>query len=231
MGGVRLSRAREGEETRARILTSAVRHFGAVGFEGASLRTILADAATNTAAANYHFGSKAGLYRAVVGDYFARTRERRFALLDAAELAPDGFERLRAVTRAYMRPHIELVVGEGEYAYGRLLLKMVGEGGDLETRGVVEEHIRPVQERYRDALRRCCPGIDDARLAQGIGLVLAVMVHAPFNTSYGILEHRSSLDNPLDAVLGEAAEFAAGGLARIFSLDIPPTRAAEGSAK
>ena len=67
-----------------------MRHFGRHGYRGASLRGILADADANGAAANYHFGSKAGLYEATICRYFDRTRARRKSLLDEAEQPPSA---------------------------------------------------------------------------------------------------------------------------------------------
>ncbi len=55
-----------GEETRARILDAALILFAASGFEGASTRTIAERAGVNLPAIQYYFGSKEGLYRAVV---------------------------------------------------------------------------------------------------------------------------------------------------------------------
>ena len=53
-----------GEETRARIVTIALRLFGERAFEGVSTREIAAEAGVNTPALQYYFGSKEGLYLA-----------------------------------------------------------------------------------------------------------------------------------------------------------------------
>src|ERR1700761_3255548 len=53
-----------GEETRARIITTALRVFGAEGFNKASTRQIAADAGVNPPALQYYFGGKEGLHRA-----------------------------------------------------------------------------------------------------------------------------------------------------------------------
>ncbi len=58
-----------GEETRARILEAAVELFAASGFEGASTRTIAERAGINLPAIQYYFGSKEGLYRAVIEQF------------------------------------------------------------------------------------------------------------------------------------------------------------------
>jgi AcrR family transcriptional regulator len=57
---------RVSQATRERIIKAASRAFALNGYEGASIRTIVAEAQVNQAAINYHFGSKEGLYRAVL---------------------------------------------------------------------------------------------------------------------------------------------------------------------
>jgi AcrR family transcriptional regulator len=63
-----------GEETRARILEAALELFAASGFEGASTRTIAERADVNLPAIQYYFGSKEGLYRAVVEQFSQEMR-------------------------------------------------------------------------------------------------------------------------------------------------------------
>ena len=58
-----------GEDTRGRILEAALELFAASGFEGASTRTIAERAGVNLPAIQYLFGSKEGLYRAVVEQF------------------------------------------------------------------------------------------------------------------------------------------------------------------
>lgn len=117
-----VGRPRDGnpEETRREILRAAGEAFAAAGFVGATTRAVAARAGVNVATLHYHFGSKEGLYRAVLREasrgplpdvpagtgeetlgrlveaLFAYGAERptlsRLALLDAlaAPPAPDG---------------------------------------------------------------------------------------------------------------------------------------------
>lgn len=53
-----------GEETRARIISAAIRLFGDLGFDGASTRDIAASAGVNAPALQYYFDNKEGVYAA-----------------------------------------------------------------------------------------------------------------------------------------------------------------------
>lgn len=55
-----------GEDTRRRILESALEVFASEGYEGASTRVLAERAGVNLPAIQYYFGSKEGLYRAVI---------------------------------------------------------------------------------------------------------------------------------------------------------------------
>jgi TetR/AcrR family transcriptional regulator, regulator of cefoperazone and chloramphenicol sensitivity len=71
-----------GEETRSRILEAALDLFAASGFEGAGTRTIAERAGVNLPAIQYYFGSKEGLYRAVVEQF---SEEMRTGVAPVAE--------------------------------------------------------------------------------------------------------------------------------------------------
>lgn len=58
--------ARAPGSARERLILGAARIFAERGYEGASTRAICQAAGANVAAIHYHFGDKAGLYRAVI---------------------------------------------------------------------------------------------------------------------------------------------------------------------
>jgi TetR/AcrR family transcriptional regulator, regulator of cefoperazone and chloramphenicol sensitivity len=87
-----------GEDTRRRILETALNLFAAQGYEGASTRQIAEGAGVNLPAIQYYFGNKEGLYRAVVEDITADTDRHM------ASVAP----RVRAALDAPETPREEL---------------------------------------------------------------------------------------------------------------------------
>src|SRR5471032_3300004 len=62
----RLGSYARGEDTRRRILETALEVFAAEGYEGTSTRVLAERAGVNLPAIQYYFGSKEGLYRAVI---------------------------------------------------------------------------------------------------------------------------------------------------------------------
>lgn len=69
-----------GEDTRRRILEAALDLFAAHGYEGASTRQIAEGAGVNLPAIQYYFGSKEGLYRAIIEDIVADTERHMSAV-------------------------------------------------------------------------------------------------------------------------------------------------------
>jgi TetR/AcrR family transcriptional regulator, regulator of cefoperazone and chloramphenicol sensitivity len=68
---------RPSEVTRERIMKAAERLFAERGYEGTSIRAIVAKARVNQAAINYHFEGKDGLYREVLRAAFRGMTEHQ----------------------------------------------------------------------------------------------------------------------------------------------------------
>lgn len=210
-------RRRDADATRQRILAAAAKHFGLYGYGGASLRNIVADADANVAAANYHFGSKAKLLAATIDHYIVRTHQRRYELLEAARRLPRVRPRLRALIEAYLRPHFEITIGEGNADYARLLFKVLTEETPT-LRRQIDRALLPVRRRFRDELRGCCPGVDDSRINRAVGLIVSVLAMGPFAIDQRSLTIRSRSKGPVQAALDEATAFAFGGVIELLCL-------------
>jgi AcrR family transcriptional regulator len=70
---------RPSEVTRDRIMKAAERLFAEKGYDGTSIRAIVAKARVNQAAINYHFDGKDGLYREVLRAAFRSMTENQLA--------------------------------------------------------------------------------------------------------------------------------------------------------
>ncbi|HSQ00690.1 MAG TPA: TetR family transcriptional regulator [Candidatus Dormibacteraeota bacterium] len=130
----RRARARSGA-TRLRIIEAALRAFGEQGYDGAMTRDIAAAAGVQQPLINYHFGSKDGLWRAVVAHLFAELRESvQGRLAEVATLDPP--EVLAAVLH-----HFVLFTAERPQL-SRLMLKEAAARGERLT-WIVDHHLRP----------------------------------------------------------------------------------------
>jgi AcrR family transcriptional regulator len=109
-----------GEDTRRRILETALQVFATEGYEGASTRQLAERAGVNLPAIQYYFGSKEGLFRAVIDSIIERTEthmaplaaEVRAALADPATPRDALVELLCRMLEAFVSlvtggPHVE----------------------------------------------------------------------------------------------------------------------------
>jgi len=94
---------RPSEVTRERIMKAAGRLFAERGYDGTSIRAIVAKARVNQAAINYHFDGKDGLYREVLRDAFRALTDDQLAHGQDTRAASRD-EALAAFIRRQLRP-------------------------------------------------------------------------------------------------------------------------------
>jgi TetR/AcrR family transcriptional regulator, regulator of cefoperazone and chloramphenicol sensitivity len=114
-----------GEDTRRRILDTAIEVFAAVGYEAASTRALAERAGVNLPAIPYYFGSKEGLYRAAI-EHIVREIEQRMApvaeRVEASLAASDpSRQELLALLHEMLDAFVALVVGGAHLESRRLL--------------------------------------------------------------------------------------------------------------
>lgn len=91
-------RSGRGDETRSALLDSGRRVFAQAGYDGASVRRITREAGTNLGAITYHFGSKRGLYEAVLANVLTPLVDR---VGEAATPPGRPIDRLAAVVTVF----------------------------------------------------------------------------------------------------------------------------------
>jgi AcrR family transcriptional regulator len=99
-----------GEDTRRRILETALDLFAAQGYEGASTRQIAEGAGVNLPAIQYYFGNKEGLYRAIIEDICADTDRHLASLAPRVRAALDASETPREELAALLCEMLETFV-------------------------------------------------------------------------------------------------------------------------
>jgi len=100
-----------GEDTRRRILETALDLFAAQGYEGASTRQIAEGAGVNLPAIQYYFGNKEGLYRAIIDDITAETDRQMASVAPCVRAALDAPDASREQLAALLGEILETFVG------------------------------------------------------------------------------------------------------------------------
>lgn len=95
----RIGKAEQREATMARLLEVARQAFATHGYAAAATEEIVRQAGVTRGALYHHFGSKEGLFRAVLAQVHAEVGQRIGA---AADAAADGWQALREGCRAFL---------------------------------------------------------------------------------------------------------------------------------
>lgn len=141
-------------DTKQRILDSAERLFSDRGFEGTSLRTIIADAKVNLAAIHYHYHSKEALLDAVILRRLEPINRRRLEMLDAAERSAGASPpSLEAVIEAFLAPAFRTVASDESIA--RLMGRILTSDRTLVPR--MKQHMSELLGRFIQALQNAAP--------------------------------------------------------------------------
>ncbi len=98
----------EPSDTRTALVASARELFAAHGYRGASIRAITQRAGANLGAVTYHFGSKEGLYGAVLASVAQPFRDYLLEVAGRPGPPPERIERLVGAFFTYLRDHPEL---------------------------------------------------------------------------------------------------------------------------
>jgi AcrR family transcriptional regulator len=163
-----LTRA-NGDQTKERILDAAEELFGDRTFDTVSLRDITHHAGVTLALASYHFGTKDGLFSAVVArraDIINRMRMERFAELDGAGVTDAG-----AYLDAFLRPlRTQSLSGDaGWRSYVSLIanVAMTDRWNEL-----VRENFDDTAHVFMQKFRSLLPHHSDEALFRGVAFTL-----------------------------------------------------------
>ena len=99
-------------DTRRRLIEASATLFADRGFQNVTVRDICKASNANVAAVNYHFGDKAGLYRAVVTYAMEVMRETN----ELSQRAGDGLSPEEQI-RSFIRVFVGRLTGDGPNAW------------------------------------------------------------------------------------------------------------------
>jgi AcrR family transcriptional regulator len=146
---------RPSEVTRERIMKAAERLFADRGYDGTSIRAIVAKARVNQAAINYHFEGKDGLYREVLRVAFRAMTEHQ---LVHAEEAKDMSRE--AALAEFIRRQLRPLMGRDEYSRHMRLFNWETVRPTAVFRSLVSEEAAPFMGLAADLVRRFLPEAD-----------------------------------------------------------------------
>ncbi len=199
---VRPGGSARGEDTRRRLLNAALDLFGSLGFEATSTRALAERAGVNLPAIQYYFGSKEGLYRAVIQQIVERIE---------THAGPVGARITAALAGQPSRPE---------------LLALLFDMTDVMVALILEETLAD-----RDSCRRFFARIEIEQNPAIESLHACVTRHilAPLAGLVGHLMHRPPDDEQVRmrvvALLGEAKAFGCWGSDRVLGWrEADPTR-------
>ncbi len=213
--------------SREKLLDAAEALFAERGLAAVSLRAINAAAGLSPAALHYHFGTKQALVQAILLRRMPELMARRGALLDELAGSSDPPDA-PAVVDAFLRPLVELVLGEPEA--GRRYIRFIARAfadGDVDTRFVLarfEEDMAKLDPLLQRALPELPIDLVRVRLLIAIESGLHVLANAD---TYAASSTTSAALSPeqFSTVL---LDFIAGGLgaaSRLAQMNIHDTRA------
>ncbi|MDA0750619.1 MAG: TetR family transcriptional regulator [Verrucomicrobia bacterium] len=202
-------------DTKTSILDAAEMLFVEKGFDGTSLRSVVAKADVNIAAVHYHFGSKESLIQAVLARRLEPiNRERLERLAALRESNGKGELQLEDVLRALFEPALRLAGGgePGSNNIVRLIGRIFSEPSHA-LQLFLKDRFRDVFENYTSAFREILTELPDLDFYWRIHFMLGAMCHTlcdrerPVILSGGVCDVESQHE-----VLEQLVAFVAGGL-------------------
>jgi len=136
-------------------MRAAERLFAESGYDGTSIRAIVAKAKVNQAAINYHFDGKDGLYREVLRVAFRALTEHQ--LEHAEELK--SMSREEALSQ-FVRRQLQPLLGRDEYSRHMRIFNWETVQPTIVFRNLVAEEAAPFLGLSADLVRRFMPEAD-----------------------------------------------------------------------
>ncbi|MEL6501296.1 MAG: TetR family transcriptional regulator [Cyanobacteria bacterium J06623_1] len=161
-------------DTKEQILNVAERLFAENGFAGTSLRSVIREANVNLSAVNYHFGSKEGLFRAVIARTAQPIVKAELAKLKQYQKKSPHLS-VEEILEALLTPALEVVLNSQERSIdcARFMGRCRTEPDAV--RDIADQEFLESQEAFLDALGRSLPDLSRTELIWKLDLVIAVL--------------------------------------------------------
>ncbi len=194
-------RTNHGDDTRARIIDAAEVMFADHGYDGTSLRGIMAKAGVSISLINYHFGNKEGLLRAIFEHKAAPLNRERLALIEEA-VAARSVPKLEDLLRAYFLPSFKDSLPRKHRRNN--FMRLVGRIGSDQNKTVsamMTEYFDEFQRRFIAALSKALPTLSEEELYWRLHCLLCIITHTLNNPDriYVLSDGRCDLRKVNDA--------------------------------
>jgi AcrR family transcriptional regulator len=196
-----------GEQTRSRIVASALRIFGERGYDQTSTRTIAAAAGVTPPALQYYFGGKEGLHRACAQFIIDRALQALAPAFAQAERAIASRSRsaARAALRGILDTLTDALMTAGSDSWSRFVTR-----GKLDGAGPAMPMIRErVGLPLIDRTAQLIGVLQDENASHPLNRLRALILLAPINWIHAnregvltVLGWRSFSDQRLDLLKG-----------------------------
>ncbi len=203
-------------DTKQSLLDAAETLIAEMGVKGASLRAITTKAMANLAAANYHFGSKEALVRAMLARRLRPlNRERLQQLEEVEQQAGEEGPELAQLVQAFVGPVVRY--GHRQPDRGRHFVQIFGRAltqPDPTLRSMLIDELAEVIGRFSAAFGRALPHLTQQDLMWRMHFMVGAMAHTVAG-SHMIEELTQGLcdSKDLDALVERLVSFLSGGLA------------------
>lgn len=170
-------RNQSGDKTRVRIIEAAEELFAGAGYEGASLRKIMANADVSISLINYHFGNKEGLLRAIFEHKAAPLNKQRHDLIQAAMDAnpvPDLDDLLRGYFLPSFRDSLQRKPRADHFM--RLVSRIGSDNSEI-AREMMREFFDEFQRHFISALKLALPELDLENIFWRLHCLLCIITH------------------------------------------------------
>ena len=200
-------RRRGQNQTRQTIADAAERVFSLNGYQGATVRQILAEAGVRSGLMSYYFPSKEGLYAFVVGRKAPDLQAAFMARLAFGEgpTSPDAEDCLRAYFAFFLQTARDARLGD----YLRLLARASADYGQAPVRDSLARFDFIFATMFT-LLARATPSVAPDRLRAGLLFMEATVT--TLLISAGLAEHRLAGGAEEEALIGQLSRFALRGM-------------------
>ena len=166
-----------------RVMDAAEELFAESGYNGVSVRMIARAASSNLAAISYHFGDKAGLFRAIFERRVKPISDERVKALEIVLASrKDGAVDLEASFVAFIAPSVRLIRGEAGAHNFRRLAGRASTDPTPEVRKTIYEVYDAVALRYVEAFREACSSLPEQEFYWRINFLYGAMLYTNADT-------------------------------------------------